>query len=368
MFKKVKNGIGESRPTLSNVELLAWIEKLGLARAFEADNQTFYLLEIGAGPDSEIDPLELMMAYEPSGVVCYFSAMAFHSLTSQIPSHHHVSVITESSGLDRRRGVRPEDVEEARDGGAPARKTAANGKRRSKASPFGKIAFSYSGISYYLTRRTSLRRPGADSKRGPRADPASRRTNNRSSTHYKPQNCGGPAVVLEAWHEAATSGRLDEERLVDYLDRMDYPSTSRRVGAMLRLIDYLQEPVWGAIWDEPGRVLTTKHRTHGYPCFQVSIIPTLMKNGSSGCHEPRLERRWKSRVLDEVFAALAADPGIGRCLVFKGARVLNAPRRRATIPRSRLESDEGIRGGIPRSRGAAKLPRESHEAGDIQVF
>jgi hypothetical protein len=34
--------------------------------------------------------------------------------------------------------------------------------------------------------------------------------------------------------------------------------------------------------------------------------------------------RWKSRVLDEVFAALAADAGIGKCLVFKGARVLNA--------------------------------------------
>jgi Nucleotidyl transferase AbiEii toxin, Type IV TA system len=34
--------------------------------------------------------------------------------------------------------------------------------------------------------------------------------------------------------------------------------------------------------------------------------------------------RWKSRVLDEVFAALAADAGIGQCLVFKGARVLNA--------------------------------------------
>ncbi len=39
---------------------------------------------------------------------------------------------------------------------------------------------------------------------------------------------------------------------------------------------------------------------------------------------PDESARWKSRVLDEVFAALAADPGIGRCLVFKGARVLNA--------------------------------------------
>ena len=34
--------------------------------------------------------------------------------------------------------------------------------------------------------------------------------------------------------------------------------------------------------------------------------------------------RWKSDVLDEVFVALAADTAIERCLVFKGARVLNA--------------------------------------------
>src|SRR5271154_5971806 len=34
--------------------------------------------------------------------------------------------------------------------------------------------------------------------------------------------------------------------------------------------------------------------------------------------------RWKSEVLDEIFAALAADDEIEECLVFKGARVLNA--------------------------------------------
>jgi hypothetical protein len=34
--------------------------------------------------------------------------------------------------------------------------------------------------------------------------------------------------------------------------------------------------------------------------------------------------RWKSDVLDEILAALAADPEIKECLVFKGARVLSA--------------------------------------------
>jgi hypothetical protein len=39
---------------------------------------------------------------------------------------------------------------------------------------------------------------------------------------------------------------------------------------------------------------------------------------------PNEFNRWKSAVLDEVFAALAADRAIEGCLVFKGARVLNA--------------------------------------------
>lgn len=39
---------------------------------------------------------------------------------------------------------------------------------------------------------------------------------------------------------------------------------------------------------------------------------------------PNEINRWKSGVLDEVFAALAADSEVEGCLVFKGARVLNA--------------------------------------------
>jgi Nucleotidyl transferase AbiEii toxin, Type IV TA system len=39
---------------------------------------------------------------------------------------------------------------------------------------------------------------------------------------------------------------------------------------------------------------------------------------------PQDSDRWKSEVLDEIFAALAADEELVNCLVFKGARVLNA--------------------------------------------
>jgi predicted transcriptional regulator of viral defense system len=55
-------------------------------------------------------------------------------------------------------------------------------------------------------------------------------------TLYKPFHCGGPGVVFEAWQEAVASRRVDEERLVDYLQAMDYPATARRLGVMLELV------------------------------------------------------------------------------------------------------------------------------------
>jgi hypothetical protein len=53
--------------------------------------------------------------------------------------------------------------------------------------------------------------------------------------------------------------------------------------------------------------------------------------------------RWKSEVLDGVFAALAADAEIENCLVFKGARVLNA---RLGGGRQSLDLDSNLRKGF----------------------
>ncbi len=121
-----------------------------------------------------------------------------------------------------------------------------------------------------MTRRTSRLVPGVQTRsEGPRA--RLRITTYEQSlldTLHKPQNCGGPAVVLEAWHEATTSGRLDEERLVDYLVRMDYPSTSRRVGAMLRLMDYDAGARLENYLGQARQVVNNKA-----PYSQISLLP-----------------------------------------------------------------------------------------------
>ena len=96
MFRKIKDDLGAEKPPQSNVELLNWLQKLALAWAIEADGALFYLLEMGPVPNPRSRLKNLMMAYEPKGVVCFFSALAFHSLTSQVPGHHHMAVLTDS--------------------------------------------------------------------------------------------------------------------------------------------------------------------------------------------------------------------------------------------------------------------------------
>ena len=276
MFKSIRINLGESKSTLTNRELLGWVENLRLAFAIEAGSATFYLLEMGAGPGSEIDPLELMMAYEPSGVVCYFSALAFHSLTSQVPSHHHVAVLTDNSIPDDSQGARHGERVPHQSGGDTQREKALTEKSahikqtRNTANVLGRPAYSYLDIPYYLTRRKQRLIPGVQTRsHGPRG--RFRITTIEQSlldTLYKPLHCGGPAVVLEAWQKATSSGSIDEERITEYLIQMDYQSTTRRVGAVLNLLGYSPGAVLKSCLDQAKQKLV-----RDAPHAQISLLP-----------------------------------------------------------------------------------------------
>lgn len=269
MFKQVRDEVGESTPPQSNMEILNWMKKLGVACAIEADGVTFYLLEVGASLQSEIDPLELMMAFEPSGVISYFSALAFHSLTSQMPSQHHIAILY---GSDLSNGEQDggENVVESLPHELSAKKVEGSKGVRSKASPFGQIVFSYSGIPFYRSRRIKRLVPGVQKRSsGPRSQ--FRITTFEQTlvdTLHKPQKCGGPAVVFEAWQEATASRNLDEERMVQYLKQMEYPSTTRRVGAMFQLIDYVPGAELGGYLSQ-----SKDNLRRGSPYSQISLLP-----------------------------------------------------------------------------------------------
>ncbi len=270
--------IGQSRPDQSNATILDWIVRLGLARAVETDGELFYLLEIGASSESEIEPAELLMAYRPDGVICYLSAISLHSLTTQMPSHHHIAVVRNPvpSPQERNRGSSLSATNQLHL--QPPRVPAAV---RAKRSVFGRKIFSYSGTPYYQTERTPRLMPGVQRRvNGPRGQlRITTLEQTLLDTFHKPQNCGGPAVVLEAWQSAFDSKRIDENRLLSHLKKMEYKSTTRRLGALLHQFQY-----------EPGeelhhyltKIKATVDRTSSHS--EISLLP--------GFQYSRLDEDW----------------------------------------------------------------------------
>jgi hypothetical protein len=232
IFKQVREELaaGGMKTALTHGSLLEWICQLGLCSPLAVEGESIYLLEIGASAEAEVDPLELLMASKPAGVVCYFSAVAFHGLTTQLVQHHHVAEMqslesgsptkeTKDKGLDR-----PE-------------RTVSAGSHTLRGWT---LLFHYQGIPFYSTRRSARLLPGVQTRNyGPRA--RIRITTLEQTlldVLYKPFQCGGPEVVFEAWQEAVASRRLDEGRLVEYLRSMNYPATTRRLGVMLGLVGW----------------------------------------------------------------------------------------------------------------------------------
>jgi hypothetical protein len=233
IFKQVRDELAvEATATkISHHSLLEWLCRLGLAFPLPIDSVSIYFLEIGASAKAEVDPHELLMASEPSGVVCYFSAVAFHSLTTQLVQHHHVAELRPQSPSPRSETMEDDTSDELR------RQTKAASRTPRE---FGTLLFRYQGVPYYSSRRSIRLIPGVQTRGyGPRTQiRITTLEQTLLDTLYKPFASGGPEIVFEAWQEALTSRRVDEERLGEYLRTMKYPATTRRLGAMLEHVGW----------------------------------------------------------------------------------------------------------------------------------
>jgi predicted transcriptional regulator of viral defense system len=205
----------------------AWLQEIGLLAAIAVDHvqekpssrTRFYSFDIAKTPSSHASPLELLQAYSSEGVVCYFTAIAFHSLSTQPPVHHHIAIPTE----------------------ACARSTIPRAAKRLPAAsrnPLGTRLFSYDGMPFYKTSREKRLLPGVQSRYiGPAAVI---RIANLEQTLldalHRPLACGGPSVVFEAWERGLE--RMNEDRLADYLTSMNHRPIAQRLGYMLDDLEY----------------------------------------------------------------------------------------------------------------------------------
>ncbi len=181
-----------------------------------------------------VDPVELLVGWEPQGVLCYFTALQLHSLTTQVPSHHHIARLgTHASArtLPDRGGSSTEERTDQR-----------------RFDPLGTLQFRYEGASYYRTNRESRLMPGTVGRH------FSDRTQCRVTTLeqtlldalHRPLACGGPPVVLEAWTRGVSD--LSQVRLHHYLVELGDDRITRRVGYLLEINDFRsKEPLLGLL-------------------------------------------------------------------------------------------------------------------------
>ena len=257
-------------------EILNHLINIGWAYSVKVDVQSstatpskeFYLLDISASHGADVDPLELLQAYRPDGIICYFSALTYHSLTTQLPSHHHIAVL--SKAPKDQKSYYPFRNRDSIEGTETSTKKAS----------LGELLFAYQGIPCYLTKRSPARLVGFQTRiLGPRT--RLRITTFEQTlldTFHKPLYCGGTPVVFEAWEEGVT--RFDEDLLNNYLLKIKSPLLLRRVGAMLDLIDYTPTPTL-KITLEKGLELAEQNNT----LASISLLP--------GVEFPSFNSKWQ---------------------------------------------------------------------------
>lgn len=191
-------------------------------------SRDFILLGIQESRELQVDPLELLQAYDPQGVICYFSALAYYDLTTQIPASHHIaSLITHKTPSVAK--------------SATKLSTSQKGSGRSK---LGTRVFSYAGVPFYSTKRSRKSIPGIKTRvLGPATNIriASVEQTLLDTLQY-PFHCGGPEVVLESWERQ--TGTTDEDLFLAYLKAIQIPPLTRRIGALFAL---LKLPATGAL-------------------------------------------------------------------------------------------------------------------------
>ena len=231
LFREVRKGLADAdiEPVrMTNLDVRQWFLRHGLVRELPVRGETFFAVGAAAAEHSDPDPLELLLAARPHGVICYFSAVGFHGLTVQPVRHHHVAVVTEPA-----RTVRP---------GSAGRRRSEPAAKDSKRS-LGTLMFEHQGLNYYETRRSPRLMPGVQRRRhGPGTTlRITTREQTLLDTLHKPFRCGGPEVVFEAWAEAFETAVVDQQRLAEHLDAMDQPLACRRTAAMLRSMEVSPE-------------------------------------------------------------------------------------------------------------------------------
>jgi hypothetical protein len=271
IFSEIRNELSLPSTFPTGPKILQHLVSMGLASAIPVElpdqsaklppSRSFVVFGIEDSDRPEIDPRELLQAYNQNGVICYFSALSHYNLTTQIPAHHHVATLTRPTHSPKNEPSPPY--------GTPENPDPSPGKSR-----LGSLVFSFGGVPFFSVKRVSNSIPGVKTR------VLSSRTNIRITTIEQtlldtlqyPYQCGGPEVVFESWERHMRE--LNEELLLGYLTQIQVHPLVRRVGAMLDLLGHHPSKDMGAYLSD------ARNRFEGLS--ETSTIPLLRGIGFQG--------------------------------------------------------------------------------------
>jgi hypothetical protein len=257
----------EGGPALSVGDFLDYLRAIGLVHPIKTESSAkrtspIYLLGINKA-DTAIDPIELLCAHDNQRVVCYFTALAYHGLTTQLPLHHHAASLKTY-------------VPRAAVSDAAVALPARSSRPVRSYNPLGTKLFDYQGLAYYLTQRDKKLVPGIQRRDlGPTG--IVRLTTLEQTlldTLHKPVSCGGPAVVFEAWKTGMEA--LNEDRMARYLMAIGDDARTRRAGWMLERVGY----TCGKAGQLEGLFRSVLDKRRDDPGLLLPLLPGLTYTGA----------------------------------------------------------------------------------------
>ncbi len=253
---------------IEHLKRMGWIHSIKVQPPNDAELIEFLLFDREAGEGEPIYPLELLQAYLPDGVVCYFSAITYYGLTTQAGLHHHVARLNPPR---TRKSLEAVDATESEPAGDAVER-----------NPLGTEIFHFEDVSYYLNKRDASLVPGIQFR------VVSPRCRLRITTLEQtlldalrqPVRCGGEAVVLESWETGVK--QIDADRMTGHLAKIQRDDLDRRVGAVLEMIgaDFAASTLAHRLKTVRDRLMTQ----------EVAEIPLL-----AGFEFPERNKTWRIR-------------------------------------------------------------------------
>ena len=187
-----------------------------------------YCLEFGGVP--EVSPVELLLSTQSDFLktaICYFSAINYHELTTQIPACHHIARLKNTGKQSLEEHLKVLMTKEVLSGESVDFKPV-----------LGTLLFTYDGTPYYKTMRDKSLVPGVQEAQLSPTLLARVTTLEQTllDTLHNPWSCGGPAVVFEAWENGISL--IDGSVLSEYLCKIGRIDFDLRVGYMLEHFEY----------------------------------------------------------------------------------------------------------------------------------